>query len=257
MTFLPAFNGLPRQSLLEARRSGVVWLALGALIAAALISQFMSSVALSEAREIGTTTFGALLRLSSIFIVSAHVITSTVREHHDKAVELYLAQPISRGNFYCGRFLGHSIFSTLLALAYSVPLCFLVSPGSVAPWTISLVVENIATVSACLFFSTAFAQVLPSLAAFAGLYILGRSVSAVQSLAHGSLADSQIGSQIARMSADAAAVVLPRFDLVTRSEWLVYGSDDLIRIAEACGSLALYAVLLGFAGVFDLYRRNL
>jgi len=256
MRYFPAIDGLPRQSLLEAWRSGVAWLALCTFVAAALISQFASSISLSEASELRASVFSALLRIFSIFIVSTHVIASAVREHNEKAIELYLAQPISRATFYCGRLIGHAIFGTLLALAFSVPLYFVAAPENVALWTASLVVENVAAVSAALFFGTAFSQVLPAFAASAGLYVLGRSVSTIQSFALWQHGDS-VTSRIAALCVDAAAVILPRFDLVTRTEWLVYGYGDLYRIALSLGGLVLYACLLGVAGVFDLYRRNL
>ena len=103
----------------------------------------------------------------------------------------------------------------------------------------------------------AFTQVLPAFASSAGLYILGRSMSTIQSFAHGPLNEGTVTSQMTSLCADAAAVILPRFDLVTRSEWLIYGANDLFGIAWVCGGLALYSVLLNIAGMFDLYRRNL
>ena len=257
MSSLPTIGGLPRQSLLEVRRGGVIWLAICALFLAALVSQFSSSISLSEASQLRTGVFASLLRLASIFIVSGHVITSAVREHNDKVVELYLAQPISRATYYFGRFTGHAIFSALLALAYSAPLYLLAAPQDVAVWTASLVVENIAATSAALFFGMAFTQVLPAFASSAGLYVLGRSISTIQSFAHGPLSEDTLASQMTSLCVDAAAVILPRFDLVTRSEWLIYGANDLSGIAWVCGGLALYSVLLNIAGTFDLYRRNL
>jgi hypothetical protein len=56
---------------------------------------------------------------------------------------------------------------------------------------------------------------------------------------------------------DAIALLLPRLDLATRSEWLLYGAPNAAELAVASGALVLYTALLAAAGMFDFQRRNL
>jgi len=50
--------------------------------------------------------------------------------------------------------------------------------------------------------------------------------------------------------------VLPRVDGATRTEWLVYDTPAPGAYAAALGGLALYALLLVAAGLFDFHRRD-
>ena len=101
------------------------------------------------------------------------------------------------------------------------------------------------------------AQLVPAIAATAGLYLLARSMTAIQAMASGPLADSTLTSRIARFSVDAIALLLPRLDGVTRTEWLLYGAPTAGAWSAAVGALVLYAVLLVAAGLFDFHRRDL
>ena len=51
--------------------------------------------------------------------------------------------------------------------------------------------------------------------------------------------------------------MLPRLDGVTRSEWLLYGAPPPGAYLAGLAGLALYAVLLTAAGLFDFQRRSL
>ena len=109
--------------------------------------------------------------------------------------------------------------------------------------------------SAALFFAMSLSSLVPALAATAGLYLLGRSMGAVQAIAGGPLAEDSLLHSLARHAVDAVALVLPALDRVTRTEWLLYGLDGR-AYAAALGSLALYSALLAAAGVFDFQRRS-
>jgi hypothetical protein len=98
---------------------------------------------------------------------------------------------------------------------------------------------------------------VPAIAASAGFYLLARSMAAIQAIASGPHADGSLASQAARALAAAFALVLPRLDGATRTEWLLYGVPGYGAAAAAIGALALYAVLLAAAGLFDFHRKSL
>ena len=60
----------------------------------------------------------------------------------------------------------------------------------------------------------------------------------------------------ARWALDAVALLFPRLDSVTRSEWLLYGAPAPSAYAVALGGLVIYASLLIAAGLFDFHRRG-
>lgn len=248
---------LMRSAALEARRSGLPWLVLGLIGAALGLAAFLSQVAVTESRELQAALAAALLRGGAAFLLAAHVAASAVREANDKVLELALALPLSRPRYWLGKLAGHAAVGLALALACAVPMLLWAGPAEAAAWGASLALELALVAAASLFFAGALASVVPAIAATAGLYLLARSVAAVQLLARGPLTEESLAREIARGAVDAIALVLPRLDMVTRSEWLLYGAPGAAELAGAAGTLAVYTVLLAVAGMFDFQRRNL
>jgi hypothetical protein len=80
---------------------------------------------------------------------------------------------------------------------------------------------------------------------------------AIQLIATGPLTEPTLSGQAARWSLEAIALLLPPVDAATRTEWLVYGLPGGPAYASAIGGLALYALLVLAAGLFDFHRRSL
>lgn len=247
---------LARTILLEARRGGLPWIALGVLALALAVAAFLSQLALTEARELQASIVAALLRAGAVFLIAAHVASSTVREANDRGLELMLALPVSRTAHYAGRLAGHAACGGLLAAAFTVPLLLWASPGAVLAWGVSLAMECALVAAAALFFSMSLSSVVAALAASAGLYLLARSIAAIQAMAASPLVESTFASRAAQALVDAIAFLLPRLESATRSEWLLYGAPEMSAYAVTLGGLALYAALLFVAGVFDFHRRS-
>jgi hypothetical protein len=213
-------------------------------------------VALTEARALQLAVLAALLRACAVFLVAAQVAVSTLREINDKGLEFALAYPLGRPAQYLGRLAGFVAVGALLAAAFAAPLLALAPPAAVAQWGLSLACETALVAAAALFFSMTLAQVVPAIAATAGLYLLARSMAAIQAIAAGPLAEASLPSRLARAAVDGVSALLPRLDLATRTEWLVYGAPDGGELARALGAMGLYTLVLVAAGLFDFHRRN-
>lgn len=248
---------LARTTLLEARRSGLPWLLFGLLAAALGLAAFLSQVAVTESRELQAALAAALLRAGAAFLLAAHVASSVVREANDKVLELALALPLSRSQYYVGKLAGYGAIGLGFAAALSVPMLLWAAPENVALWGVSLAFELLLVGAASLFFAVTLANVVPAIAASAGLYLLARSIAAIQLLARGPLAEETWTQIVARGAVDAVALLLPRLDAATRSEWLLYAAPAPGEYAAAVGALLLYTALLCAAGLFDFHRRNL
>jgi hypothetical protein len=246
---------IARFILLEARRGGLPWLALGSILLSAGLGAFLAQVALTESRELQAAVVAALLRACAVFLIVTHVASSTLREINDKALELMLSLPLARSTHYIGRLAGFAVCGFAVAVAFALPLLLWAPPFPVSAWAISLGLECALVATAALFFSMSLAQLVPAIAATAGLYLLARSVAAIQAIASGPLAEPTGAGAAARWTVDALALLLPRLDTVTRTEWLLYGMPPGAEFAGALGGLVLYAGLLLAAGLFDFYRR--
>lgn len=252
-----AATTIARYTLLEARRSGLPWLAVGCVAAALALAAFVSQVAITEGLRLQLSTAGALLRACAVFLLAAHVVASIAREANDKGIELALALPISRPAWYLGKLLGFSACGALLAVAFALPLLLWARPAELAAWGLSLALECTLVAAAALFFGSALTQVVPAIAATVGLYLLSRAITAIQAIASGPLAEQTIAGRLAQASVDAVAFLLPQLEAVTRTDWLIYGPPAALPFLQAIGAMALYFALLAAAGLFDVSRRNL
>jgi hypothetical protein len=255
---MPPAASLARLVLIEARRGGLPWLAAACIAAGLGLGAFLSQVALTESRELQLSIVAAWLRACAVFLLAAYVATRTLREIDDKALELMLALPLGRPTQYLGRLAGCAACGAALAAAFAAPLLMWAPPQAVALWGLSLACEAALVAAAALFFAMTLVQPVPAIAATAGLYLLARSIAALQSLAAGGpLADASLAGQLARLAVGGVAFLLPRLDEATRTEWLLYGAPPAGAYAAMLGSLLLYVVILAAAGLFDFERKNL
>ena len=248
---------LMRSTLLEARRGGLPWLALACLAVALALAAFVSHVALTEGAALQAALLGALLRAGAVFLVAAQVIASTLREMHDRGLELMLSLAHSRTTHYVGRLAGFVVCAALLAVLFAVPLLAWAPPVAVAIWALSLACEAALVAAAALFFAMSLGQFAAAIAPTIGLYLLARSIGAIQAIASGPLADASLAARIAQYSVDGVALLLPPLDALTRTAWLLYEPPAPGVYAAALGSAVLYIVLLAAAGLFDFHRRSL
>ena len=246
---------IARFVLLEALRSGLPWLALACIVASIGLAAFLAQVTLTETRELQASAAAAMLRVSAAFLIATHVVASVKREANDRGLELALALPISRSSYYAGKLAGFAGCAALLAASFAAPLLLWSAPAPLALWGLSLAAETALVAAIGFFFAMALTNVVPAIAATAGLYLLGRSVSAIQAIAAGPLAQAR-ENPLDRV-VDTLALLLPRLDHATRTEWLVYGPPSASDLFGALAGLAIYFALLAAAGLFDFSRRDL
>jgi hypothetical protein len=255
---MPPAATLARLVLLEARRGGLPWLAAGCIAAGIALAAFLSQVALTESRELQLSIVAAWLRACAVFLITAHVASRTLREIDDKALEQMLALPLGRPSQYLGRLAGLAACGALLAAAFAAPLLLWAAPAATLLWGLSLACELALVAAAALFFAMTLVQPVPAIAATVGLYLLARSIAALQGLAGGGpLDDASLAGQVARGAVGAIAFLLPRLDQATRTEWLLYGAPAPSAYLAVIGGLLLYGLILAAAGLFDFERKNL
>jgi len=247
---------LARSVLLEARRGGLPWLAAASLAIACAAAAFLSQVALTEAATLQLSVLAALLRACAVFLIAAQVTSATLREIHDKGLELMLSLPLSRTTHYLGRLAGFAACGAAVAALFGAALLFWAPPLQAILWAVSLAFETALVAAAALFFAMTLSSLVAAIAATAGLYLLARTMPAIQAIAATPLGEETWAGKLARHAVDAIAFLLPRVDAATRTDWLVYDAPAASSYLAALGGLALYAALLTAAGLIDFHRRN-
>jgi hypothetical protein len=186
-----------------------------------------------------------------------HVVAATAREANDKVLDFVLAFALSRPAWYLGKLAGFAAAGALIAGAFALPLLAWSAPPGVLAWAVSLAFECALVAAAALFFASALAQPAAALSATAALYLLARSIGAIQAIASGPLAEATLAGRAAQLAVDGVALLLPRLDAATRTAWLLYEAPAAAELAPALAAMAAYTLLLVAAGLFDLSRRNL
>jgi hypothetical protein len=245
-----------RYVLVEARRSALPWLSLASVLVALGLAGFLAQVAITESAALQASACAALLRVCAVFLIAAHVAASVARETNDKGIELALSLPISRSTWYLGKLLGFALAGMQIAALFALPLLFWAKAGDVLCWWLAVAAEAAVIAAAALFFASALGQSVAAMAATLGLYVLARSIAAVQALAGGPLAEDG-AARGARWLVEALALLLPRLEGAARGDWLLYGAPGPAELGALLAGLGIYFLLLAAAGLFDFSRRNL
>lgn len=254
---MKATAAIARFSLLEAWRTRVAWLVLGALAAAWLAAEFAASLALTASASYRSTVYAGLVRLLLVFILMLFVTNGVAREFAERLHDLYWSRPLSRSAWFVGRLLGAALLALAGAALACLPLLAMAPLPAVAAWGLTFAAELVIVAVASLTAIVALTQVMPALLATTAFYLLSRAMSAIVLMSAGPAVDPESWSThfIARV-VDTIALALPALDRYARSEWLHAVGDGQPPLVPVLLEAAVYVVLLAAVGLFDLQRRE-
>jgi ABC-type transport system involved in multi-copper enzyme maturation permease subunit len=256
-TCLQPVTAIARYTALEALRTRFVWLALFMISAGFGLGAFSGELAITESTQTQTAIAASVLRMVSVLLVILFVTTSVYRDFSDKSVELMLSLPLPRSGYYLGKLAGYSLVALLVALPLMVLISFFASPSAVLSWGLSLMLELLLVCAVSLMFAFSFNQVTASIAATLLFYLLSRSITAIQLMAHAPLVDEQsTAQQLITALIDGIAYLLPNLEQFTRTDWLLYASDTSAALFPLLTQTVIYLLLLSCIALFDLYRKN-
>jgi ABC-type transport system involved in multi-copper enzyme maturation permease subunit len=248
---------ITRYTALEAVRTRYIWLVLALVAAGATIAAFVGDLAITETIQTQTAITAAILRLAAVVLVALFIITSVHRDFSDKSVELMLSLPLPRSGYYLGKLGGYILVTVLTAVPLSSLLIYMAPGAASLAWGLSLQLELVLVCAISLLFAFAFSQVTAAVCATLLFYLLGRSIAAIQLMAHGPLADhSQLSQRLMSRVVDALSYLLPDLDAFSRSSWLLYGGDSSSLLTPVIVQTVLYVVLVSAIALFDLSRKN-
>ncbi len=247
---------IARYTVFEAWRNRSWLLLLGIVVFVLLSSVFVRQQAITESDRVQVAFLASTLRIASVFLVALTVLQGSVREFHDKVLELMLSLDLPRAAYLAGKFLGYAALCVCCAAVVSLPLLTLSAPLDVLRWAGTHMFELWIVAAFSLFCITTFSQLLPAAAFVLAFYLLARSITAIQLISQSTLNASGPANDFAAVLADAIAVVLPRLDAFTQTAWLVDSVAQPLSMTGAVAQTSIYVVLLLCAAMFDLHRRN-
>lgn len=248
---------IARYTLIEALRSKVLWLALLLAVLGFGFSLFLQQIAVTESRQIQSGALAMIYRLGAVFILCSFVVSGMLRDYHDKALEFFLAMPMSRASYGFGKLSGYAACSLILSILLCIPLLWSNAAGTVLLWGVSLFLELVLMSSVSFFFAITLTQMPSAFAAAFGFYLLSRAMGTLILIVNGPLAGHDLLRRIGSMVLSAIGFLLPRLDEFTRTAWLVYPGSDWHELLSVAAQTAIYSVLISSAALFDFYRREL
>jgi len=249
---------IARFTALEAVRGRLARLVAGFTIMGCVLAVFAGEVAITETQGVRSGLLGAWLRSCAVLTVGACVVSSAVRESHDRGLDLLLSMPMPRAAYLAGKLVGFAGVSLLTAGVCGPAVAWFAPLPQAALWAASLGLELIIVTAASLLCVFTFSQVTWALGTVIGFYVLSRSMAALQLMAREPLVDSaSTALQLVRVLVDALAFVLPDLDRFTTSEWLIHGAGTIADLGFIAMQTVIYVILLCAAASFDLYRKAL
>lgn len=248
---------IARFTIIESIRNKFLLLSFLVVAISFSLVEFIGDLAITEHRVTQVAILAAFLRMSAAVIVALFVVSSTVRELNDKTLEMILAMPIRRCNYYLGKLVGYIYIAALVAVIFAVLLFVYAEPQQVVIWTISLFFELILIVALSLVMLFTFNQVPSALAGVFIIYGASRIVTSIflmakfPIIAHTSSAQKFMDGIVEVMT-----WLLPDLHRYTQTEWLAYNTAEWSTLIPLLGQTIIYLILLSFIALFDFYRKN-
>lgn len=236
------------------------WLFVGLLagiVAATAISATLGSTAFLEERAM-TLTFASgsarlILMIGLIVFVCFHI-----RNAFDtKEIDVILSRPISRTNLVLAYWLGFAFVGLLLV----IPIVGLMALIGVSNWTgfigwaISLLLEAGLVVALALFSAFTLKSAVSSVLACMGFYVLSRMMAFFVLTTQNGIAVSGKWLLLKYVLV-AVSTMVPRLDLFSKSEWLVYGFDSHQDWTVFAAQAVIFIPLLLLASIADFRRKQ-
>ena len=248
---------ISRFTIIESLRNRLLLLSFLVIAISFALVEFIGDLAITEHRVTQVAILAAFLRMSAVVMTTLFVVSSTVRELHDKTLEMILAMPIQRGSYYLGKLLGYLYIAALISVIFAALLVLYADPEQVVIWMISLFFELILVVALSLVMLFTFNQVPSALTAVFIIYGASRIVTSIflmtkfPIIAHTSIAQQFMDGIIELMT-----WLLPDLHRFTQTEWLTYNTADWATLLPLLSQTAIYLVFLSFIALFDFYRKN-
>lgn len=244
-------------TLIEARRTRLLWAAV--LLAAILVasSVFARSLALTESGRLQIAFLAPAIRACAVFVTCLHVLSSMLREAQDKVTDLLLSVDLERGEYLLGKLLGYMAVSTMFSVVLASPLLAWTAPGQGLAWISSLVLECWMVSAAAVFCAVTWSHVIVGTAFVLGLYLLSRSMAAIVLIATASpFRTDDWSATLLAEALRALSWLLPDLSMATRTAWLVGQAPTASELGVVAIQIVVALGVFAAAGLTDLYRRN-
>lgn len=244
-------------TFIEALRNRVLLLTFLVIGISFSLVEFVGDLTITEHRVTQVAILAAFLRICAVGIVALFVVSSAIRELHDKTLEMILAMPISRSSYYLGKLIGYCFVAALVSLIISLLLLVYAEPEQVIIWMVSLFLELMLVVALSLVMLFTFNQIPSALVSVFIIYGASRIITSILLISEFPIvAHTTMAQQFMSGFIELLTWVLPDLHRFTQIEWLAYNTAEWSTLLSLFTQAIIYLVLLSFVALFDFYRKN-
>jgi len=262
-----------RYTLLTAMRD---WLYLGIMvlvICSIFLSVFLGSTAISEQGKMSIAYIGGSVRMITIIGLILFVCFHVRRSFENKEIELVLTRPISRVQFVLLYYTGFAVLALtliipIIAIMYLAVYNFQyvdfsqdelkIATDGMVLWSISFFFETLIVIAfsffAALILESAVFAVLSTFSFYFISRVMGFFLVSIANPAS-TMHSSALG-YYAEKILYGIGMLLPRLDMFSRSEWLIYGLSDVNQYLLFLGSSLVYISFIMTMALFDFVRKQ-
>lgn len=242
---------------LEAIRSRWPIMLAVALLLLLTLAGFVGEWAMVEKRQVVLSMLAPASRLLAVVMVMLISVSSVVREFSDRSIMLLLAAPVSRASWVSGRLFGLAWVAGVTGVVLALPVLALAPLSDGLIWTLSLTLELCIVACASLLVACVFRQVPAAMLSVLAFYLLARMIGVLMLIAE--RAPYEAAALTAGLTHGFLSLLgwlLPRFDLFTRTGWLLDGAAVTV-LAPVALQTVVYLLLLWLVARFDFSDAEL
>ena len=228
---------------------------IGMILLTFAVSLFLGSAAVIEQSEAGRVYAAGTTRFVLILGMAIFIAFQTQRLFESREIEAMLSRALSRTTFVVAYWLGYAFVAVaLVVLIFLLLFALYKQPSVTAIWSLSLLLECLAVMAftqlAALTLERATTTIFVTVAFYAFTRLLGFFLG-IRYATPDTGANSIVNPML-----DGLGLLLPRLDLMTQTEWLVYGFDVMQYVPIVLGQVICFIALALVASAFDLNRKQ-
>jgi hypothetical protein len=230
---------------------------LAAIVVAALVCAFLGGTAFIETKEMTLTLMSGAVRLIVMTGMMVFVCFQLRMAFDNKEIDAVLARPVSRSALVLSWWLGFTVVGTVLA----VPVILLLALMGVGSWTgflgwsASLLIEMMLVVALALFSAFTLRSAVTAVVGCIGFYMIARMMAFFVMTSQSTMVTGS-PVEILKYPLIAVSAVVPRLDMFTQSQWLIYGFESSSEWWRIVAQALVFVPLLLCAAIVDFRRRE-
>jgi hypothetical protein len=254
---MPFSLPLIRYIITAALRDRLILAILSLMLLSGVLSLLLSGTVIMEQQEFTIASLASSMRLIAVVGLVVFISFFQRRAHDYREVDYLLATPLGRYRYILSVALAFNIIAFVASFVMVLIVVLMqryVSPVTVF-WGLSAFVEISLTCTFALFLSTRLRSATVCTLITLAFYSLARLLGSVLGAMDAGLMNDIKGAAFYHYAMTLFSVVIPRFDLLAQSQWLIYEKLDGITPLMLAGQWSVFTALFLACTIFDL-RRN-